>query len=202
MAPVGSFIESHCTHLKDRFPEDNKLCNWCIFDYSCLKQSNFNFGLNELQQLLKQFSYFFHCYGPGRESDSLNAYNDFKFLAKETFKAGGNVGSNDLGGICFRHEKFSTLLCFLQICSSFQASSADCERDFSIMNRIKTKNRCRLEPYHLDQLMMVKSVLTTTSETTEDDSDDESATYHDSAINLDKVYKHWKSIKTRKSNLN
>ena len=45
--------------------------------------------------------------------------------------------------------------------------------------------------------MMVKSVLTTTSETTEDnsDDDDESATYHDSAINLDKVYKHWKSTK-------
>ena len=57
------------------------------------------------------------------------------------------------------------------------------------MNRIKTKNRCRPEPYYLDQLMMVKSVLTTTSETTEDNSDDndESATYHDSAINLDNV---------------
>ena len=44
---------------------------------------------------------------------------------------------------------------------------------------------------------MVKSVLTTTSETTEDDSDDESATYHDSVINLDKVYKHWKKHKSK-----
>ena len=51
------------------------------------------------------------------------------------------------------------------------------------MNRIKTKNRSRLE---LDQLMMVQSVLTTSSETTEDDSDDELATYHDSAISLEK----------------
>ena len=59
MAPVVRFIERLCTHLKDRFPEDNRLCNWCIFDYSCIKQANFNFGLNELQQLLKQFSYFF-----------------------------------------------------------------------------------------------------------------------------------------------
>ena len=64
MAPVVRFIERLCTHLKDRFPEDNKLCNWCIFDYSCIKQANFNFGLNELQQPLKQLSHFFHCYGP------------------------------------------------------------------------------------------------------------------------------------------
>ena len=142
---------------------------YCIFDYICIKQANFKFGLNELQQLLKQFSYFFHCYGPGHESDTLNAYNDFKFLAKETFKAGSNVGISSLAGICFRHEKFSTILCLLQICSSFQAFSADYERGFSIMNRIKTKNRCRQEPYHLDQLMMVKSVLTTTSEITEND---------------------------------
>ena len=70
------------------------------------------------------------------------------------------------------------------------------------MNRIKTKNRSRLEPYHPYQMMMVKSVLTTTAETTEDDSDDELATYHDSAKNLEKVYEHWKSIKTRRSNLN
>ena len=153
MAPVVRFIERLCTHLKNRFPEDNKLCNWCIFYYSCIKQANFNCGLNELQQLLKQFSYFFHCYAPGHESDTLNAYNDLKFLAKETFKAGGNVGSNELPGVCFWHEKFFTILRLLQRCSSFQASSADGEKGFSIMNRIKTKNRCRLEPFHLDQLI-------------------------------------------------
>ena len=174
---------------------------YSIFDYSCIKQANFNCGSNELQQFLKLFSYFFHCYGPGHESGTLNKYNDSKFLAKETFKAGGNVGLSDLAGICFRHEKFSTILCLLQICSSFQASSAGCERGFSVMNRIKTKNRSRLEPYHLYQLMMVISVLTTTSETIEDDSDDELATYHDSAINLEKVYQNWKRIKAR-SNLN
>ena len=95
------------------------------------------------------------------------------FWAKEAFKAGGNVGLSDLAGICFRHEKFSTILYLLQICSSFQASSAGCKRGFSLMNRIKTKNRCRLEPHHLDQLMIIKSVLTATSETTKDNSDDD-----------------------------
>ena len=37
--------------------------------------------------------------------------------------------------------------------------------------------------------------------TIEDDIDDESAAYQDSAINLDKAYKHWKSTKTRRNNL-
>ena len=69
------------------------------------------------------------------------------------------------------------------------------------MNRIKTKNRCRLEPYHLDQLMMVKSIITA-SGTADDESDDESATYEVSAINIDKVYKHWKTTKTRRNYLN
>ena len=71
MAPVVRFIERLCIHLKNRFPEDNKLCNWCIFDNSCIKQANFNFGLNELQQLLKQFSHFFHCYDHKHEKDTL-----------------------------------------------------------------------------------------------------------------------------------
>ena len=75
MAPVVKFIERLCTHLKDQFPEDNRLCNWCIFEYSCINQANFNFGRNKLQQLLKQFSYFFHCYGPGHKSDTPNQWS-------------------------------------------------------------------------------------------------------------------------------
>ena len=29
IAPIVRFIERLGTHLKDRFPEENKLCNWC-----------------------------------------------------------------------------------------------------------------------------------------------------------------------------
>ena len=32
MAPVFKFIKRLGTRLKDQFPKDNKLCNWCIFD--------------------------------------------------------------------------------------------------------------------------------------------------------------------------
>jgi len=46
MAPVVRFIERLCNHLKERFPDDNKLSNWCIFDYNRIIQANFDFGLN------------------------------------------------------------------------------------------------------------------------------------------------------------
>lgn len=67
----------------------------------------------------------------------------------------------------------------MDICATFQASSADCERGFSLMNHIKTESRNRLEVAHSDQLMRIKSKLEA-----------------DGAINLDKVYNHWRSEKT------
>ena len=98
-----------------------------------------------------------------------NAYNNFKFWAKETFKSSASVSLHDLAGICIGHDKFSTILCLLQICSSFQASSADCERAFSLINTIKSNNRCRLDYYHLNQLKMVKFVLTMATKSVDDE---------------------------------
>ena len=63
----------------------------------------------------------------------------------------------------------------------FKASSADCERGFSLMNHIKTASRNRLEVAHLDQLMRIKS-----------------RQEANIAINLDKVYNHWRSEKDRR----
>ena len=67
-----------------------------------------------------------------------SARNNFKFLAKETFKSKGSVSLHDLAKICFGHDKFYTILCLLQTCSSFHVSSADCEKGFNLMNTIKT----------------------------------------------------------------
>ena len=43
--------------------------------------------------------------------------------------------------------------------------------------------------HHLDQLIIVKSVLTTALKTENEKCNNESAIYQDSAINLDEVYK-------------
>jgi len=45
----------------------------------------------------------------------------------------------------------------LDICGTFQASGAECERGFSLINAIKTKSRNRLEADHLDMLMRIKA---------------------------------------------
>ena len=97
------------------------------------------------------------------------------FGQKEKYKASSSVGLCDLAGTCFRREKCSIILSLLQMSSSFRAYSADCERGFHIINRFKTKNRCRLDPYPTGQLMMVKSALATASETTYHKRDNELA---------------------------
>lgn len=71
----------------------------------------------------------------------------------------------------------------VDICATFQASSAECERGFSLMNQIKTASRNRLKVDHLDQLMRIKSKLQANE-----------------AINLDNVYKHWRREKDRREN--
>jgi len=45
-----------------------------------------------------------------------------------------------------REEQFGLLVHLLDICTKFQASSADCERDFSLMNSIRLKfaTSCKL----------------------------------------------------------
>ena len=77
--------------------------------------------------------------------------------------------------------QFSKLSILVDICATFQASSADCERGFSLMNNIKTKGRNRLGAEHLDQLMRIKSHLAYGKE-----------------VNLDAVYSRWISHKDRR----
>ena len=133
--------------LSDRFPESEKLQLWCIFDVNAIRNADFCFSHNQVELLVKQYKNFL----PAQDQQQLeanatdfidktkNAYNDLEYIVKA-------YTTLDLVTICLRDKQFSTILCFIEICSSFQASSADCERGFSLMNLIKTKNRNRLEP--------------------------------------------------------
>lgn len=83
-----------------------------------------------------------------------------------------------------QQEQFSELNLLLDICGTFQASSADCERGFSLMNAIKIKSRNRLDTDHLENLMRIKLHLSTGN------------------INIDNVYDFWKKEKERREKLN
>ena len=95
---------------------------------------------------------------------------------------------SDFPKICFRHEKFSATLCLLLICSSSQASIASCEKCFSLLNRIKTLSRCGMNSYHMDQVMILESVLSTVYQKQQiEESNNAWIIYHDSTIILNQV---------------
>ncbi len=67
----------------------------------------------------------------------------------------------------------------VDICSTFQASSVECERGFSL----KSKQRNRLGENHLDMVMRIKSYQLSGN-----------------VINIDKIYANWKNGKERREN--
>ena len=78
----------------------------------------------------------------------------------EKLKTGSLKTFTDVVGYAITEKKFSKLAKLIDICGTFQASSADAERGFSLMNNIKIKSRNRLEEEHLDMLMRIKFYMT------------------------------------------
>jgi len=72
----------------------------------------------------------------------------------------------------------------VDICCTFQASSADCERGFSLMNNIKVRSRNRLGNTHLDHLMRIKSYLNAGR-----------------TVDLHEAYTMWKEQKVRREKI-
>lgn len=72
----------------------------------------------------------------------------------------------------------------MDIGGTFLASSADCERGFSLMNSLKTKLRNRLQLEHLEMLMHVTSHL-----------------QDGGSLDLDKIYADWVKMKDHREKL-
>ena len=65
----------------------------------------------------------------------------------------------ELVQLAYKSQEYSDLAKLLDIGGTFMASSADCERGFSLMNSIKTKQRNRMGDIHLDMIVRIKSYL-------------------------------------------
>ena len=161
-AAVLRFIQRACNHLQDRFP-DGELKEWIAFDtQAILAHSNFEFGNEELKKLIEKYQHFWinTSSTENETNDSAESiifeYNEFKFVLVEKLKTGSSKTFTDVVGYAITEEKFSKLAKLIDICGMCQASSADAERGFSLMNNIKTKSRNRLEEEHLDMLMRIK----------------------------------------------
>ena len=100
-------------------------------------------------------------------------------------KTGSIQTFTDVISFVLKDEDMKEVSILLDICGTFQASSANCEPGFSLMNSLKTKSRNRLEVNHLDNLMPIKFYLSSKN-----------------TIDLDGVYKRWTTHKDRREILN
>lgn len=184
-APILRFIERLCLHLNSRFP-DNEMTDWNIFETAALSNViSFNFGETEIATLVEKYQHFFDDLDEVNITSAVQSqYRDFRFLMSEKFKSGLMHSFDDVVQFVLREQQFGLLSRLLDICATFQASSADCERGFSLMNAIKNKARNRLQTEHLDMLMRIRSYQTSAAQ-----------------IDLDKVYSEWLLKKDRREKL-
>lgn len=112
--------------------------------------------------------------------DITSEYAEFKYIVRQKLKQGTISTFSDLVAATLKCEELKKISQLVDICATFQASSADSERGFSLMNHIRTAARNRLQVAYLHQLMRIKSKHA-----------------EDGAINLDKVYNHWTDGKNK-----
>ena len=142
-------------HLYARFPPDELKC-WSAFDPISLKNCTSDFGVTEVKELCMQYQ---NVINVTNVSLIIQQYNDFKFLMSEKLISGTISSLSQIADITINNEQFNLLSMLVDICCTFQVSSAECKRGFSLMNNIKVKSRKRLENTHLDHLMRIKLYL-------------------------------------------
>ena len=145
------FIRLLCDHMIERFPE-GEVQDWVAFDCAALKSHCYAFGITQIEALCSKYQSVL----PERNI-IIEQYTDFKYAIAEKIKAGVVSTFADLINFAFQHEQFRDLAKVVDIGGSFLASSVECEREFSLMNSIKTKLRNRLGKVHLDMIMRVMS---------------------------------------------
>ena len=183
MAPILRFVERLCLHLDSRFP-DNELKEWNIFEVAALTNvTSFNFGETAIVNLIAKYQHFFEDSEEACKMCIVD-YPDFRCLVSEKFKSGLMQTFHDVLQFALKDGQFALLTRLLDICGTFQASSADCERGFSLMNAVKTKSRNRLLADHLDMSIRIKFHLLAGKK-----------------IDLDSVYCYWSSHKDRREKL-
>lgn len=170
-----TFINRLCVHLEERFPED-EVQEWSAFDFSAIADCDFTFGDKQVNALCLKYHDFLD-----ENTVIVRQFNDFKFSVQEKIKSKLISNFAQMVAFVLQNEQFCDLAKLMDIGGTFLASSADCERGFSLMNQLKNKLRNRLGECHLDMLMRIKSYQ-----------------LDGSSISLDRVYKEWVSTKDRR----
>ena len=144
------YIAALRDQLELRFPSTELLDSFCIFDPSQQKEDN----LLHLQVLLQQYG---EHDPPLVEEDALRAeWELFKVLLSISYASLSHYQVMKLAAGNKTLRLLYPQLCKLaQICLILPLSTADCERGFSVMKRVKTPLHNRLNTRTLDALMMI-----------------------------------------------
>ena len=133
---ITRFIRSVCDHLYARFSFDELKC-WSAFDLTALENCALDFGVTEVKKLCIQFKGLINV---TNDNFIVKQYNDIKFLMSEKLISGTNTPLPGIADITTINEQFNLLSILVDICSTFQASSADCKQGFSLINNNKVKS--------------------------------------------------------------
>lgn len=145
---ITLFISKLCDHMDARFPVD-KLKEWSSFDIEALSSDiSFDYGLADIATLAKKYEALLHH--PQSMEAIHSQYTEFKYIMKQKLKQGSISTFSDMVAAALKCEELKEISQLVDICATIQASRADCERGFSLMNHIKTASRNRLEVAHLD----------------------------------------------------
>jgi hypothetical protein len=184
---IIKFIQQTCEHLDHRFP-DEELQDWAVFDKECFSTAvnleDYTFGLEEMKRLGNRYHVFLEKDNEAFQKELSKQFPEFKLIVNEKLQTGAVKTFADLVAFTKQQDQLQDLFLLLDICGTFQASSADCERGFSLMNNIKTKARNRLDVEHLDNLMRIKLFLNSGQ-----------------TVNAENVYNVWKTEKNRREYL-
>ena len=149
------YIDQLVNNIKDRFPDVELLDAVQIFDPTLLPQlaseSFLNHGFSQLQTLLAHYS-------PSLVDDTLTTQEWTNFLPEMATLFSGKSMQYVLSALVSNPVLSAVYPNISKLAGAalvFPMSTADCERGFSAMNRIKTDLRNSLKTQTLDNLMRI-----------------------------------------------
>ena len=145
------YVTSLEEHLQNRFPDMELLDVFCIFNPCQL-------GTNALTRLQVLMDHYGEVDTPFVEEHALRVeWEQFKVLLRSAYKGmSHNQILKLLAGNTTVQTLYPNLSKLAKVCLILPVSTADCERSFSTMKRVKTELRNRMNTSTLDALMIIR----------------------------------------------
>ncbi|XP_052086411.1 zinc finger protein 862-like [Mytilus californianus] len=147
------FINNVISNLHDRFPDTSVLDSFSVFDPDLLDQkdpsTNEYLQFQKLKQLAKQFP------SVGTSDTAEEEFTSLRYIIASKMK--DQTTRQVLEKTAKMTDLYPVLSKYCQIALVVPVSTADCERTFSTLNRVKSILRNRLSQHILNCLMTIST---------------------------------------------